>query len=156
MTIKKTLLCPLLIISCLVSGCNSSSSGQKAVSDYSGTWDVRYNFTTDDCGLALEGLLGFVDQHFIVQDGGIISFESQGGLLSSDSARIDSSGALQVEDIQEGDLFGDGSFCSFRVGVSYQDAFDNTATSLFDYTLGCNDGFECSSQAVGQSRRQPV
>ena len=149
----KLLVTALVLSSLLVSGCNSNSKSS-SITDYSGTWDLRYNFATDDCGLVTDGIIGFVEQDVIAQSGATASFESLSGILTTEAATIEADGSLLAEEALAGDLFGDGSFCTQTASIRYQNGVDNSAESVFSFSIVCNDGFACSSDALGSAERQ--
>ncbi|MCB9030286.1 MAG: hypothetical protein H6619_04480 [Deltaproteobacteria bacterium] len=133
--------------------CNSSS-GNMVITDYSGIWDVRYNFANDECGLVTDGIIGFVEQDTIEQSGSTASFSSLSGILSTDSATLESDGSLLAIEEFSGDLFGDGTFCVQTAQIRYQNGIDNSAESVFSFSIECDDGFACSSDALGSAERQ--
>jgi hypothetical protein len=146
--------CTIFFLSLTLSSC-SNSRGTIETS-YTGTWDVRYNLSIDDCGLVGGSIPGFIDVHFIEETAEGLQFSTTSGIIVEAIAQIRADGSLLVEDNLAGDLFGDGSFCEFRTAISYQDLAAESASSLLAQTLLCNDGFSCESLGVGQATRQPL
>ena len=143
----------LILWSVSLISCGGGGSGDSANSDFSGTWDARYNFSADDCGIVLEGVPGFVDQHFIIDADGTITLESSSGLLEQGVGVTREDGSFLVRDEIAGDIFGDGFFCTQLTEVSYQPIEDEMSESLFVQTLECEDGFFCASTGVGLAER---
>ena len=135
----------------LLLGCNGSSSKNRF---FTGVWDIRYNMSIDECQIVLPGVPGFVDQHSIIEDDGLIELSTQSNLVESDTTSLGEDGSFTVRQQVEGDLFGDGSFCMLENSIHYSNLDHNTASSLFVQEVNCGDGFGCRSEGVGQAQRQ--
>ncbi|MDZ4787287.1 MAG: hypothetical protein SGJ02_14540 [bacterium] len=138
----------------LIAGCSGNGENEKAT--LPGTWDVRYNFSTDDCQLVTPGLIGFVQEHTIIEDQGENSFL----ITSSDSLIVDTPivenelGIFVSEQSNSGDIFGDGSNCTQATRISYQDLKKTSATTLLSYSIDCGASFFCVSEAIGESTKR--
>lgn len=124
------------------------------LAEWKGAWDVRYNFSADECGLASEELTGFVDAQEIVQDGGVVQLESSTGLGVGFDGVIDEQNSFVAEQRISGDLFGDGTQCEVYQSISYEPVAEDEASSFFVRRFNCSDGFSCESRAFGRAIRR--
>ncbi len=133
-----------------LSACNGGNDDHDPITDFNGTWDIRYNFIDDGCGIAQQGVLGFVDIHEIEQQDNavLLSGTSQAG--DPLVGEISEEGTFTVQRGLEGDLLGDGSFCTFSEQITYQSQDDVSATSNYLRKLECTTG-ACTSSAIGSS-----
>lgn len=160
----KTMMVGLALISTACGGGGSSDvtrveapGNERVFFDYSGVWDVRYNLIKDECRLVFSAIIGVTDQQVITQDGTSITIFGLAGLLDTSNGFLDESGALVAEHLVQGDVFGNGDFCSFTTSTVYElpeDVDENTAKTLLSVTIDCNSGFQCESQGVGVAERQ--
>ena len=138
-----------------MTGCGDGDNDFDALlAQYSGIWDVRYNFSEDSCAIVEPGVIGFVDRHVIDQVGSSISLESSSGFGLSFSGQVREDNSFVVEQILSGDIFGDGIACDVFQAISYEPTGPDTASSLFVRRLSCEDGYICESRGVGESRRR--
>ncbi len=142
----------LLLMSFVCAACNGRGSGTVVINqDYSGTWELIFNLSSDECGVLAEDSFSFSDQHIITQDTGAFLVDAESGQFTSSAAQVRDDGSLLIEENLEGDLFGDGIFCSYTNAVSYLDRRGDTADTLFLQRLNCADGFLCESRGIGQA-----
>ena len=155
----------ILVLAALIPvfGCGGDSDSPSGLPNFSGLWDIRYNFNSDECRIVLGGVPGFVDQHEITQDGGAVTLVSQSGLIGEGSGAQREDGSITAEETVEGDIFGVGVPCELYTGITYNslstkssDGAGDTAQSIFVQTIECADGYVCESQAVGSAVRQPT
>ncbi len=147
---QRVILATLLVLS--LTNCGSDDDGFDI--DYNGIWDVRYNFSADECQIVEAGVLGFVDQHVIAQTGNVIALDSTVGLGFPLNGALREDSSFLAEQQISGDLFGDGTLCSQAQSISYQQTDSDRADSQFVRRISCNDGYVCESRAVGEARRQ--
>lgn len=141
----------LLLVSC------NSSNNKDLASDFSGVWDVRYNFSVQECQITLDGVPGFVDQHIIEQDSEKLSFSSVSGLISPENSitQVSEDQSLVVEELLTGDIYGIGVYCEHMTMISYAAPSDEKSESLFMRTVWCEDDWSCETRGAGVAERQP-
>ena len=139
----------------ILAACGGSDSDSREPVDYSGVWDVRYNFVEDGCALTAMDVPGFVDQHIIQQDGAAATVDAVSGLISADDASVGEDGSLRAERSVNQDIFGDGSDCHLASRLSYENLQDDTAESLFEFSISCGGDYSCVSRGIGEAKRQP-
>lgn len=143
-----------ILLSCTLLGCGSSSSGSTTLRvDFNGTWVATFNIIVDSCGIVDEDVLSFEDEHTIVQDGSALSLAAAQLIVSEYSGTSRSDSSFDVSGILDGDIFGDGSFCTLSEEVSYEANSQDEATAIYTLKLSCSDGFACSSSARGLASR---
>ncbi|MCB0340412.1 MAG: hypothetical protein KDD53_12450 [Bdellovibrionales bacterium] len=154
---KRTILNTISLI-CLVtlSACAGNGGDGGPVSDFTGTWNVRYNFDTDQCQVVTPPILGFVDEHTIVQEGSELTLVAASTFPEFAEGTTGSDGSFVAVGTVIGDVFGDGSTCELTTSISYQSTGSTSAESLFALRISCNDGFECVSEGLGTSNLQPI
>lgn len=154
------LLLALLILSTLsFCSCGGSGGGDSAPTvknslNFTGDWDVLYDVLLDECGLVEEGTSAFEDMHQVTESGESVVLASSalpGGVFEG-MRRADDS--FEVSVFFDGDLFGDGIYCSLSEELAYNDVSSDTAKSLYRIRLACDDGFVCDSALTGMVTRQ--
>ena len=142
----------VLALAALSLGCSDSSDDQLPAS---GVWDVRFNLTTDECGLVAGDIPGFVDQHQIAEAGDMLSLSAVSGIFADSPGQRSSNTSFTIEDEIEGDLFGTGVPCLLTASVTYNLKDQNSADTLFVQEINCTDGLSCRSNGPGSAKRQP-
>ena len=147
----------LLCAVCTLSACGSGGSDQDELdalaAEYGGTWDVRYNLTVDECGV-VDGVVGIADLHTITQDGNSLTLQTPNGPEEPFTGAVREDNSFLVEQLLEGDIFNVGLFCTLRQQISYQATSASTASSLYERTITCADGYLCNTHGVGESKRR--
>jgi len=156
----------LVLLSATLCSCGGNSDGSSANANYrganyQGTWNARYNLPIDDCQIVLPDVPGFVDVIEILQTNSSVVVSARSGFFGSSEGSVSAEGNLSVVSVLEGDFFGNGSLCTQQNSLSFSPASDSSpddgsATSLFEMSISCTDGFECLSRAVGTAERQPA
>jgi hypothetical protein len=138
-----------------LSACSGGDDSADALlSEFSGTWNVRYNLSRDECGLVTSGITGFVDSHFIQQNASQIELDPSGTSIGgSQKGTLVDSQSFDTTVSGQGDFFGDGGFCAVEQKISYEATGSDTATTLFSRHIECADGFVCDSLATGRADR---
>lgn len=139
-----------LALSLAISGCGGGDS----TASYDGTWDVRYNLSTDECLLVTGGITGFLDQITISQSGQDISVESRSQIFSG-STTLAADDSFTVHTPVTGDVFQNGSSCTGETVLSFSNRRGDIADTLFSQSIRCSDGMKCVSRGLGTGERQP-
>lgn len=142
-------------VTLLLAACGGDSNDPPGVTDYSGTWDLRYNLLQDDCRLVSTGIIGLVDQQVITQTGSTLSITGLGGLLNTDNGEVREDNTLVATREFTGDVFSNGDTCDFSASTTYSNFANEEADSLLSLFITCLSGFACETQAVGSAVRQP-
>jgi len=139
-----------------LAGCGGDSSGDD-ISDVSGTWAVQFGILgQDDCGLLSADLPGFIDRHTLVEDHGVVTFNSQNGFIAETQAPLNADHSFQVTEEAVGVPFGDGVECQISSSIGYTFINEEEANVTLFRGLNCADGFTCQSRAVGTATLEPV
>jgi len=146
------------ILSVTIIGCGGHSKEQDK--SYNGIWDVTYNVIHSDdinsCNYLVSSNIGtFIDEQ--------IFNEREDGNYDLSSASLPIEGIisynndnnLQLEIINQGDIFGDGTYCVDTISISHSNINNEQTESLVQETVTCNDGFECSDRLFGTATRRP-
>lgn len=126
--------------------------------NYAGAWDLRYNLVQDECGITEEGVFGFTAGHLIDQQGQDVLLQTDTGGFADQpfQGTVRDDGSFLVEQIVEGDIFGDGDSCSHYQAISYEATSEDVASSQFVRRINCASGYVCESTAIGESKRLPA
>lgn len=145
----------LFLISLICIGCNGRDSRQPSnKAAFAGAWQATYNLTLDECGLLPEGVFSFSDAFTIAFQDAELFVDAESGLFESAPATLRPDGSLSIAALLEGDLFGDGIFCSYSNSVSLLSLQHNASDALFVQRLSCADGYLCESHGVGKALRE--
>lgn len=141
-----------------LSACSGSGDdvSDAELGEFAGVWDVRYNFSTDECVMVEGGITGFVDIHSIDQDDstGIISMSASIDFGEGLEGAATGTNTFEANQVVNGDIFGDGNFCSVEQSISYEATDAGRATTLFSRHIECSDGYVCESRALGEAVRR--
>lgn len=154
---RRVLIGSVLIIALISSGCGGGDDDLAQTDDnYSGTWDVRYNLTVDECQLVTPGIIGLIDQHIIEEGENGVTFVSADQLVNVDNGEIREDGSLYVNQPVPSDIFGDGTPCVIDTTITYSNRTDATADTLISVKISCVGELLCTSEALGTAERQPA
>lgn len=142
----------LLLTSLLCVACNGRDSKSiNTFQDYPGNWQLVVNLTLDECGVLPEDVFSFTDDVTIQEQQDRLLVDAESGFFASTPGELRQDGSLIIEDSQEGDLFGDGIFCSYSNSLSYLNLEHGSSDALFVQRLSCADGYICESHGVGKA-----
>lgn len=146
----------LVSLVCILPACGGSSGSLLLPANFTGTWNVRYNFLEQGCLITFATFQGIVDQHLISRnDAGAYEFLSVGQVINADSVTTPDDATLLASQSDTGDIFNDGSICTLDQTISYTTVDTETAETLYTRKIICNDGFSCETRALGTAERVP-
>lgn len=138
----------------LLIGCGGSSRPGSPVVFFGGLWLVDYTSVLDECGLLAEGISDFLDTHEIKQEEESVEVTTQSLPTETYTGTTRTNNSFLTSALLEGDLFGDGSFCELIEDLSYNDATEDSAQTLYRVRLQCSDGFSCDSVVRGFATKE--
>ncbi len=140
----------LLLLSTLsLAGCGSSGSDTATTRSFNGLWEVFYNIVVDDCGLLEQDEISFEDEHQITENANTIMLDTTQLLSASYEGALRSEDSFTASSSIDGDIFGVGINCTLTEDVAYNDLKDDTASTIYNVRIKCDDGTVCDSFTRG-------
>lgn len=142
------------ILTLTLAGCGSSGSGDKGTTrSFSGLWNVFFTIVVDECGLLEVDEITFEDEHEITEDGQKVTLDTLQLLSGSYEGSLRAEDSFTASSSIDGDIFGVGVNCTLTEDVAYNDLNDDTASTIYNVRIVCDDGTVCDSFTRGTAVR---
>ena len=148
---KKILFIALLTIT---SACGGSSHHRETVLPI-GEWN---NITKIIISDEVHNCMAVSPDNFTFEDFQTIEqVEEDTYMITSNIGMIDAFGAVDDNNNLtfsaefEGDIFGDGSYCTYQVKLTYIQSGESIYETMYSRNVACDDGYICEDKGIGQS-----